>query len=606
MSGIVGCWRLDRRPMEQSEIQRMLAAIAHRGPHGSGTWCTADIALGAVLRRSVPEGLPGPIPQTSLDGTLILAADARIDNRAELAPFLVAPTERAADLADEEFILRAYARWGERCPEHLLGDFAFAIWDGRRSLLFAARDHFGVRPFCYHHRPGALFAFGSELKALLALPDVPRRINAARVADYLASSLEDRTGTFYADLHRLPPAHRLTATREGVRIEAYWALDPKREIRLGSDAEYAEGFREIFTEAVRCRLRSAGPVGTLLSGGLDSSSIACTARLLRNGAEEPFPTFSAIFDGSPACDERPYIRTVLALGGFEPHWVAGDALSPLNDLDALLQSQDEPFFTPNLFLHWGLYGAARARGVEVLLDGLDGDLTVSHGIGYLEELARSGRWLRLAQEIDGLARRFGRDRRGIFRTHVLRPLTPAPVQRAWRRFRGRAPVPEARERPPRTARAYHHRGLTLALVPAALEVADRAAAAAGLEARYPFFDRRIAEYCLALPGDQKLRGGWTRLVLRHSMEGVLPPAVQWRGGKADLSDSFLFGLARGVDPVWHESLQSASRRHAGYVDPAALGSVSSRFARAPSESDALELWRATVLFRWLDREPITP
>src|SRR2546425_12240871 len=165
----------------------------------------------------------------------------------------------------------------------------------------------------------------------------------------------------------------MVVTREGVRMEQYWVLDPEREIRMKSDGEYAEAFREIFTEAVRCRLRSAFPVGSMLSGGLDSSSIVCVARqLLAQNGSTPLHTFSVVFPDLPECDEREYIDAVVAGGGVEPHYLRGDELSPVAGLERQLDQQDEPFYAPNLFLHAGLYDAAAHTGVRVLLDGLDG------------------------------------------------------------------------------------------------------------------------------------------------------------------------------------------------------------------------------------------
>src|SRR2546428_666023 len=176
-----------------------------------------------------------------------------------------------------------------------------------RGRLVCARAHFGLKPFFCRHRPGRLFAFASEIKGLLVLPEVPRRLNETRVADYLVPLLEDKEITFYEEIVRLPPAHRIAVTREGVRMEQYWALDPEREIRMKSDGEYAAAFREIFTEAVRCRLRSAFPVGSMLSGGLDSSSIVCVARrlLAQNGGETVDP-LSSVFDDAPGAGGRSY------------------------------------------------------------------------------------------------------------------------------------------------------------------------------------------------------------------------------------------------------------------------------------------------------------
>src|SRR3989442_1004237 len=261
---------------------------------GARSCLVQALAAQALPARPGPEACARVGAAPPLAGSL--HADARIDNRAELCSVLSAPST----VTDAELILQAYARWGERCPEHLLGDFAFALWDARRGFLFCARDHFGVKPFYYHHRPGRLFAFASEIKGLLVLSDVPRRLNETRVADYLVPLLEDKEITFYEGIVRLPPAHHMTVSRDGVRIEQYWALDPDREIRMKSDGEYAAAFREIFTEAVRCRLARPIPVGSMLSGGLDSSSIVFVApKLLAEDGSRELHTFSAIFPHLP-------------------------------------------------------------------------------------------------------------------------------------------------------------------------------------------------------------------------------------------------------------------------------------------------------------------
>jgi asparagine synthase (glutamine-hydrolysing) len=191
-------------------------------------------------------------------------------------------------------------------------------------------------------------------------------------------------------------------------LQSYWSLDSSRELCLGSDEEYAEAFRELFTEAVSCRLRSAFPLGSLLSGGLDSSSITCTARqLLASEKGQKLLTFSAIFEEVTQCDESRFISAILAQNGLEPHYVHGDQLSPLTDLDRILWHQDEAFYAPGLYWNWELFGAANKQGVRVLLDGHDGDGTVSHGVGRLGELVRARRWFTLAVEAKGIAGTYG-------------------------------------------------------------------------------------------------------------------------------------------------------------------------------------------------------
>lgn len=628
MSGISGILRLDGRPADPAEIERMLAAIAHRGPDGERTWCSGPVALGHRLLATVSHSSRGSLHGTTEAGAVVVTADLRIDNRAELASALdLDPAERNA--SDDELLLRAYERWGEECPRHLVGDFAFALWDGRRRTFFCARDPFGVRPF-YYFASSRLFCFASEAKALFTLPEVPREIDERSIGDYLAGIFEDPSRTFFRAVLRLPPAHTATIGADGcLRLQRYWSLDPDREIRLRSDKEYAEAFRDLFTEAVRCRLRTEGRIGSMLSGGLDSSAIVCVARALRRreGGDEPLRTFSLVFDDVPECDEREFIEEVLAGGDIEPCFVRGDRLDPLGDLDEILNKQDEPFPAPNLFLHRGSYRAAGEAGVRVLLDGLDGDTTVSHGIPRLAELARSGRWLALVAEARGLSRNFGVPWASILLNHGLRPLVPGPLRalrRSLRTSQGRrlpgidliAPsfaariglreqLESAREQhaqASQSVRQEHWKRLTWGLLPLALEVADKAASPFGIEPRYPFFDRRLVEFCLALPADQKLSGGWTRLVMRRALEGILPPKIQWRGGKSNLAPNFDYVFSRFGRPTLNRLVLSPPASFSHFVDLDAFCEGCRSLGSSGKHPDTVVLWRTTVLGAWLARE----
>jgi asparagine synthase (glutamine-hydrolysing) len=603
----------------------MVESVAHRGPDRGDVWSEGPVGFGHRMLWTTPESLHDRLPLVNKTGDLILTADARIDNRDELIAALDATGRRREEITDSELILAAYERWGERCPERLLGDFAFAIWDRRRKALFCARDHMGVKPL-YYHRSDRAFVFASEIKGILCVPEVPHRLNEVRVADYLVPTLEDKEITFYQGILRLPPAHRMIVDRDEVRIEPYWSLDPYRKVRYSSDVEYAEAFREIFTEAVRCRLRCAFPVGSLLSGGLDSSAIVCTARKLLP-PDYRLRTFSVIFDEMPQCDERPFIDAVLAGGGLEPHYVHGDRLSPLADLDRVFHHQDEAFFAPNLFMTWAVHGAAHQQDIRVLLDGQDGDSTVSHGLAYLPELARKGRWITLAAEVNGLTGFLGCSPKTILRRLVIGPLAPEPVRQAWRKLHGRKGSPWAdntivssdfarrigladrfqalgakdRSRLARTSREEHRRNLTTGVVPFALEGLDRIATAFSIESRYPFFDKRLVEFCLALPPEQKLNQGWTRAVLRRAMTNILPTKVQWRENKANLSPNFNRSLLAFERELLEEVILNDPQAIEEYVNVPALRETYHRYASWGMDSDAMHVWRAITLAIWLRR-----
>jgi asparagine synthase (glutamine-hydrolysing) len=634
MSAIAGIYRPNGPPVDHANLVQMIEALAHRGPDRAGVWSEGPVGLGHGMLWTTPESLHEDLPAVNRLADLALTADARIDNRDELITTLGLADRPRGEFTDSELILAAYEKWGEHCPEKLLGDFAFAIWDGRKQVLFCARDHFGVKPFYYYHSD-QLFVCASEIKALLSLPEVPCHLNETRVADYLETLFEDKAITFYQHIFLLPPGHSMTVGHTGTRIRPYWSLDPERELQLGSDEAYAEGFLEIFTEAVRCRLRSAFPIGSMLSGGLDSSSITCVAReLLAQNGNSRLHTFSAVFDEVPQCDECPFINAVLAQGGLEPHYVHADQPSPLADLDRVLWHENEPFYAPNLFMHWSLYEAAQRQGVRSLLDGFVGDTTVSHGITYMAELAHTGRWITLAKEVKRFAQRRDDSAWESLWHYVwhysLKPLAPKPVRQAWRALRGRngptwSPNPIinpgfaryigladrvhalARDgsQPLWSARENHFRDLNSGDIPFALEVADRAAAAFSIEPRYPFLDRRLVEFCLALPAEQKLCDGLTRMILRRALANILPEKVRWREGKGNLGPNFERGLLVFERERLEDVILDPPEAIEAYVDVAALREAYQQYIHQGGE-DAISVWLAVTLALWLRYTGIAP
>lgn len=645
MSAILGICRLDGRLVLPSELRQMTRSLDHRGPDGSEVWSQGSVGLGHQRMCTTPESLRESLPLATSNQGLVITADARLDNRQELMALLEVPGGRAAEIGDGELILEAYARWGEGCVEKLLGDFAFAIWDAGRRILFCARDHFGVKPFYYHLAADKAFLFASEMKALFSLPETPRRINKERIGDYLADVFSDSESTFYCDIKRLPPAHCFTVSPRGVRARRYWALDPERETRLATNNEYAEAFRELFTEAVRCRLRTAGPMGSMLSGGLDSSSITCVARNLLADTSAPLKTFSAFFDAVPECDERAFINLVLDRNGLDPHFIEGNQHAPFSNLRRIEWHADQPAYGPNCDMVWSIYESAHAQGVRILLDGHDGDTTVSYGDRYLHELARNGRWISLTSELRALARHDGSSvweslrnfawhYRGKSFVNKHRPLRGA--RRLWRGLTRRANGDrEASTNTSRwehmlnagladeinmadryrawrqtisqtaaTEREAHFRMLSHPMQALALELHDGFAAAFQVEKRYPFWDKRLVEFCLSLPSQQKLNQGWTRVVMRRAMEGILPPVIQWRNDKTN----FVPSLAYGIRTFERDALDEVIVRNPGpiqeYVNVNELRHARNRFIDGCAENrsaDLFAIWKTVSLALWLQQ-----
>ncbi len=622
MSGIVGLFNLVGEPIAPAVLTHMLQAIQHRGPDGSRGWCDGVVGLGHQLMYTTPESLYEQLPLRNRRGDLVLTAQARVDNRAELIAALDLRDRPASTLPDGELILGAYERWGERCPERILGDFAFAIWDERRQTLFCARDHVGTRPFYYSYLCGRQFAFASEIKALLAVPGVSRAINKQALANRLIGVDDSLTETLFLDIVRLEPGQTCTVSREGLRLRRYWTINSSGDLRLESDDAYAVAFRETFREAVGARTRSVLPLGSLLSGGLDSSSIVCTARQLLQGTEHlPLHTFSAIWpslaETAPKSDERRYVQAVVAGGQIMAHYVHADQRSPMSDLDEIIRCQDEVYLGFNLYMDWALFKAARVQGVRALLSGHDGDSVVSYGYDLFAELARHGHWLRLLHEAHWLRLVNGKlDLPSIIWQFGVLPNVPEPLRQLRRRLQGRRTptVPlkdflgrELREVSSNGAESTHHVPEVQAAISGlnvhAMEVLDKVGATFNIELRYPFFDRRMVELCVALPLDQKMKQGWSRSILRRAMEGILPPAVQWRKGKADIGANFRRGLLENDQAHVERVLGCEADLIAPYLSVDALRAARQRFLHAPQHSDteAIGLFLAVAVARWLSQ-----
>jgi asparagine synthase (glutamine-hydrolysing) len=364
MSAIFGVYNLDGKAVASQLLERMSGVLAHRGSDDAGVWNDGAVGLGHRMLWTTPESLHEKLPLKSNESAVVVTCDVRLDNRDELIAELSLSSKPADEIADGEIILKAYERWGEDCPAKLIGDFAFVVWDERRRQLFCARDHFGVKPFNYFASEKC-FAFASEAKALFQIEAVSRGLDEGMIADYFIGNFENKTKTFYQKILRLPPAHSLTIRVDGEpRLQCYYRLDPHLEAPMRSNDEYAEGLREIFNEAVRCRMRRTKSLGTKLSGGLDSSSIACVARdLLREqGGDDSLPTFSLVYDRNKKCDEREYINCVLSQGGFEPHFISGEEqTSPLSNLKTICWHADRPAIAPGGSSAWKLRQRRFAR-----------------------------------------------------------------------------------------------------------------------------------------------------------------------------------------------------------------------------------------------------
>jgi asparagine synthase (glutamine-hydrolysing) len=598
LSAIFGIFYLDGRPVAPEILEGMKMTLSHRGPDGSAVWREGPVGLGHLMLHMTPESLHESLPLKNASGDLVITADARIDNREELFEVLAVPHPERTGMPDSTLILRAYEKWGEECPKHLLGDFVFAVWDGRKRQLFCARDQIGLKVLYYHHSH-RFIAFASEIKAVLAVPDVPCRLNEIAVADFLVHNEQDLEITFYEKISRLPPAHILVLNTGEMKISRYWIPEIGPELKLSSDEEYAQALRELMFQAVHCRMRSPFPVGVSLSGGLDSSSVACiAARKLREKGKRLIAVSSALPDKYSGIekDEREYIEEVrIQEDNIDVEYVLAEGATPFDDLESQFRHIDQPFRDLFYYMSDALYAAARKYEVRILLNGFGGDIAASfYGKGYPAQLGRTGHWLKLARLLRQRAVVERRSPWAILKGEVLGVLAPSYVLRFYRRLKGnsqdvdwisrtaihpafalRVDIKERcrkcghslEYRVPPDARAMMLMALSSPNLAYPLEGIATAQAYFGLEQVHPLLDRRIIEFCLKIPPAQFVRNGWRRSLMRRAMEGVLPAKIQWRSTKHPFTPDYHSRVLRAKHRVLRFLSEAAMDEHScQYVD----------------------------------------
>jgi asparagine synthase (glutamine-hydrolysing) len=432
-----------------------------------------------------------------------LVFNGEIYNWVELRAELEAMGESFTSHSDTEVILAAYRQWGEDCLSHFNGMFALALWDQNRRVLFCARDRFGVKPFFYQW-DGRTFAFASEPKALVltqAHRIVPR---LAAIHDLVALDWVDHEcATFFAGLEQLPPGHALTVGAHGLTVRRWWALDPGRRAR-GDAADWQRSFEELFTDAVRIRLRADVEVGSCLSGGIDSSAVVTTASRL---AERPLHTFTCAYEEGRPWDEREFVAATVAMSGARSHVVLPDGADFWPLLDRMSYQQDEPTAGPGVFSQWKVMELAGSHGLRVLLDGQGGDETLA---GYERYLPLRLRDLLTHGNLWGFWRLWGDVASRLGPSHtmalVVEPWLPrglfGPLRRSFGQGKDRVLGPALRDlpghAPPRPPREFHSAvlrqqafDLLRRLLPSLLRYEDRNSMAFSIETRLPFLAYRL-------------------------------------------------------------------------------------------------------------------
>lgn len=532
----------------------------------------------------------GHQPMCTTDRRYWLIYNGEIYNYSELADELTALGYRFVSHCDSEVILAAYAAWGADGLHRLNGMFAFAIYDAQAGTLFLARDRFGIKPLYYWNSPGGTFYFASEIKQFTAAPGWSPRINVARTQDFLATGLTDCSDeTLFAGVYHLPPGHSATLSIRDVRADRSGRIHADQWYRLkpagfnGSFDDAAAEYRRLLSDSVRLMLRADVPIGSCLSGGIDSSSIVCliNRELRQQGAEGLQKTFSARADEAKF-DEWPWVEEVIRQTGVNARSVVPSIELLQGEAAKLAWHQDEPIASTSFFAEWSVYDLVAKAGLKVMLDGQGADEVLAgyHAFfaPYLASLVRDGRWRDAWTEIKAFKRRHGYTEAAAARGIVRVLMLSGDPQFA-------------------SVSALSYAQLTYSNLQMMLRCADRSSMAHSVESRVPFLDHRLVEFSLGLPDAFKIGGGVTKRVLRSAMSGILPDRIRDRVDKIGFETPESLWIT-GERRDWFRDQLAQAVETSGRLVPAsslvrldAMAAGTRPFDREP--------WRAISLGQWM-------
>jgi asparagine synthase (glutamine-hydrolysing) len=558
MCGIAGIIQPGPGLFSKEHLKKMTAMLVHRGPEGEGLWQNENgKALLGHRRLSIIDLSDAAAQPMHYLNRYTIIHNGEIYNYIELREFLQKEDYVFHTASDTEVILAAYDYYGDECVDHFDGMFAFAIWDEEEQELFAARDRFGEKPFFYCFN-GREFVFASEMKALWAA-GIERKLNLRMLFNFITIGYVDNPGrpdeTFFENIFKLPPASTLfyKPSTPGPVIEKYWDIDPAIQNKTITVSEAIEQFNHFFSTSVKRRLRSDVAVGTSLSGGLDSSSIIATISRLpthrhpERSEGSRLSSFTAIFPGFDN-DESAFAMQIAKQFNLQPQTIGITAGDFINDWEKFLHYQEEPFGSASAYAQYKVFELARQHGVTVLLDGQGADESLAGYSKYYkwfwQELFQkrkllNSKELKAAKEM-GMEEKFGfkniiaalfPDIASVIleRQYLVNALRHEDLTKEFVRLQSKE--------------AYYSTPVNFNLngvlyfntcihgLEELLRHADRNSMAHGREVRLPFLNHELVEFIFSLPSCFKIHNGWTKWILRQSMQQQLPNDIVWRTKK---------------------------------------------------------------------------
>jgi len=541
--------------MAPVHLKKMTDTIAHRGPDDEGQWSNTTNTVHLGHRRlSIIDLSKNATQPMSFANRYQIVYNGEIYNYTEVRAFLQNMGYHFSTRSDTEVILAAYDFWKEKCLQQFDGMFAFAIWDEKEERLFAARDRFGEKPF-YYYEDGGHFIFASEMKALWSI-GIEKSIDNKMLLNYITlghvQNCIDKEQTFFEDIYSLPPAHYLIfepASKQLSKITRYWSINKETKIDI-SAADAIEKFTALFTGSVTGRLRSDVPVGSSLSGGLDSSAIVFMIDQLQNSDETKaakLQTFSAVFPAFEN-DESKYIQSLVSNFNIANHQTTASAADLVNNFEKLCYHQEEPFPSSGIFAQYKVFELAKQQGIKVLLDGQGADEVLAgypkYIHWYLQEVLSRNKLGATQVERNAFRKNnqpFRWDVKNIFAAFLP---SHAAMQLEKNEYHKTIRHPDISPDFLKLSAGRDWEGIHKPIVTKLndilhfnttemgleelLRFADRNSMAHGREVRLPFLNHQLVEFVFSLPSQLKMHEGWTKFLLRKAMDKKLPDDIVWR------------------------------------------------------------------------------
>ncbi|MFU7590415.1 asparagine synthase-related protein [Priestia sp. RMT2NF4] len=561
MSAIAGIYHFNNNPVSHEEVANVLQALSKYPVDDIQVWKKESVALLSHTQWITSESVGEKLPYYDYEKQLAITADAIIDNREELVDQLQIKDIYKTKITDSELILLAYHKWGEEAPKFLVGDFAFVIWDEKQQKLFGARDFSGNRTL-YFFKNATSMAFCTAINPLFSLPYIKKSLNEEWLAEFLAIPITfestDAASTVYKEIQQIPPSHSITICHNRLEVKRYCIVREEKKLKLKSNEEYEEAFRDVFQQAVDSKLRTRLQVGAHLSGGLDSGSVAGFASKSLYKENKKLHTFSYIpinefEDWSPksrVANEKPFIKsTVNYIGNIEDNYFNFEEKSPFSEIDEWLEILETPYkFFENSFWLKGIYEQASKKGVGVLLNGQRGNWTISWGpaLDYQAQLLKKGNLAKFLRELRLYSRNLG-----VGRSRVL----PVVAKKAFPRLHSLISSRQGTPYPPIInpdfaqrfdvyARLKEHDINTDGLLTkSAYEIkktqflqpyywsingtyTTKLSLYHSLWDRDPTNDLRVIRFCLSVPETQFVQNGQDRSLVRRATKNVLPDDIR--------------------------------------------------------------------------------